>query len=167
MGFVFEGESQHYLTYALACSLVFVIALGLHRYLASTLGCLGDAIRENELRVEYLGVSVRHAVHLKYVMAAAVSAVGGVLFAIANGHVEPDMAYWTTSGEFVFVALLSGTANVAAPFVGTFLLELVRTYAFEYSPYTWQLILGATMLLIILFLPGGLWSILTARAERR
>jgi branched-chain amino acid transport system permease protein len=73
--------------------------------------------------------------------------------------VDPDLAYWTTSGEFVFVALLSGTANVMAPLVGAFLLELLRTYAFEYAPYTWQMILGVTMLMVILFLPGGIWSI--------
>ncbi|MFQ6023803.1 MAG: branched-chain amino acid ABC transporter permease [Acidiferrobacterales bacterium] len=166
VGLALSGESLRYATYALTCVLAFIVAVALHWYLASTMGYLGDAIRENELRVEYLGTSVRRAVHLKYVMAAAISGVGGVLFAIANGHVEPDMAYWTTSGEFVFIALLSGTGSVAAPFVGAFLLELVRTYALEYSPYTWQMILGGTMLLIILFLPGGLWSILTARAER-
>jgi branched-chain amino acid transport system permease protein len=44
------------------------------------------------------------------------------------------MAYWTTSGGFVFVALLGGTGHVAAPFIGSILLELVRTYAFRYSP---------------------------------
>jgi len=46
-----------------------------------------------------------------------------------------------------------------APLVGAFLLELLRSYAFEYAPYTWQMILGMTMLMVILFLPGGIWSI--------
>lgn len=164
-GFVLVDEGLRYATYALTCVLACGVAFGLHRYLESTLGHLGDAIRENELRVEYLGASVRRVVYLKYVMAAGISGIGGALFAIATGHVEPDMAYWTTSGEFVFVALLSGTGSVAAPFVGAFLLEVVRTYALEYAPYTWQMILGATMLVIILLLPGGLWSVL-ARGER-
>jgi len=123
----------------------------------------GDAIRENELRVEYLGASVRRTIYLKYVLAAGISGIGGVLFAIANGHVEPDMAYWTTSAEFVFVALLSGTGNVVAPLLGVFLLELLRSYALEYAPYTWQMILGGTMLVVILFLPAGLWSIFSMR----
>lgn len=166
-GVALAGGLERYVIFALTSIVVFVVAVLLHRYLASTMGCLGDAIRGNELRVEYLGTSVRAAVHLKYVIAATISGIGGVLFAIANGHVEPDMAYWTTSGEFVFVALLSGTGHVTAPFIGAFLLELVRTYAVEYSPYTWQMILGGTMLVIILFLPGGLWSIVTARVERR
>lgn len=159
------GERLQYGTYAFTCIVAVLIGAAMHGYLHSTLGALADAIRGNELRVEYLGASVRLAVHIKYVLAAAISGVGGVLFAVANGHVDPTMAYWTTSGEFVFVALLSGTGNVAAPFVGAFLLEIVRTYALEYSPYTWQMILGGTMLLIILFLPGGLWSIV-ARAGR-
>ena len=43
------------------------------------------------------------------------SRLGGALVALAAGHIDPDLAYWTTSGEFVFVAILSGTGHVAAP----------------------------------------------------
>ena len=136
-----------------------------HRYLGSTLGFVGDAIRGNEIRVEYLGASVRHAIHLKYVIAAASAGAGGVMTAIATGHIDPDLAFWTTSGEFVFVAILSGMGSVAAPLAGMLLFELIRTYAFEYSPYTWQMIIGTVMLAIIVFVPGGLWS-LVARGRQ-
>ena len=159
LGFAPEGEDLNITVFVLTCAVVYLVSLVLHRYLKSTYGYVGDAIRQNEIRVEYLGASVRRVIHKVYVIAAAISGIGGVLTAIAVGHVDPDLAYWTTSGEFVFVALLSGTANVMAPLVGAFLLELLRTYAFEYAPYTWQMILGTTMLLIILFLPGGIWSI--------
>lgn len=159
LGFAPEGEPLKITIFVLTCVIVYLVAFVLHRYLSSTYGYMGDAVRQNEIRVEYLGASVRRVIHKIYVIAAAISGIGGVLTAIAVGHVDPDLAYWTTSGEFVFVALLSGTANVMAPMVGSFLLELLRTYAFEYTPYTWQLILGITMLLVILFLPGGIWSI--------
>jgi branched-chain amino acid transport system permease protein len=164
LGFAPEGETLKITIFVLTSVIVYLVAVVLHRYLSSTYGYMGDAIRQNELRVEYLGASVRSLIHKVYVIAAAISGIGGVLTAISVGHVDPDLAYWTTSGEFVFVALLSGTANVIAPLLGTFLLELLRTYAFEYAPYTWQMILGVTMLLVILFLPGGIWSI---GAERR
>jgi len=164
LGFAPEGETLKITIFVLTSVIVYLVAVVLHRYLSSTYGYMGDAIRQNELRVEYLGASVRSLIHKVYVIAAAISGIGGVLTAISVGHVDPDLAYWTTSGEFVFVALLSGTANVIAPIVGTFLLELLRTYAFEYAPYTWQMILGVTMLLVIMFLPGGIWSI---GAERR
>ena len=159
LGFAPEGETLKITIFVLTCGIIYLVAVVLHRYLSSTYGYMGDAIRQNEIRVEYLGASVRSLIHKVYVIAAAISGIGGVLTAIAVGHVDPDLAYWTTSGEFVFVALLSGTANVIAPIVGTFLLELLRTYAFEYAPYTWQMILGFTMLMVILFLPGGIWSI--------
>jgi len=164
LGFAPEGETLKITIFVLTSVIVYLVAVVLHRYLSSTYGYMGDAIRQNEIRVEYLGASVRSLIHKVYVIAAAISGIGGVLTAISVGHIDPDLAYWTTSGEFVFVALLSGTANVMAPIVGTFLLELLRTYAFEYAPYTWQMILGVTMLMVIMFLPGGIWSI---GAERR
>jgi len=134
-------------------------AVVLHRYLNSHLGRLSAAIRDNELRVEYLGASVRAVVHLNYVIAAALAGAGGGLTALAVGHVDPDMAYWTTSGEFVFVAVLSGTGNVLAPFLGSALFEVIRTLANQYAPNVWQMTLGAAMLAIIMFLPAGLWSL--------
>ena len=167
LGFAPEGTALRQSGYVLTCVTVVAVAVFLHRYLSAPLGAIGAAIRDNELRVEYLGASARKVIHLKYVVAAVVSGMGGVLAAISVGHIEPDMAYWTTSGQFVFVALLSGTGNVVAPLIGSFLLELVRIYAVEISPNTWQMILGAIMLLVILFLPKGLWSLLRLRARRR
>jgi ABC-type branched-subunit amino acid transport system permease subunit len=76
------------------------------------------------------------------------------------------MAYWTTSGEFVFVTILSGTGNIAAPFAGSILFELLRTYATQYVPYAWQLVVGTILLLLILFVPNGLWSLFSRRARR-
>ena len=152
--------------YGLICVLVYAAASAAHRYLNSTMGYIGEAIRENEVRVAYLGASVRRAIHLKYVLAAALSGLGGVLTALLIGHVTPeDFVYWSKSAELVFVAILSGTGNVAAPFIGSMIFELVRTYALQYAPDFWQMLLGATLLLVILFLPGGLWSLV--RLARR
>jgi branched-chain amino acid transport system permease protein len=85
--------------------------------------------------------------------------MGGAITALTVGHIDPEMAYWTTSGEFVFVAILSGTGSVAAPFAGAILLELLRSFAYEHAPNTWQLVVGGAMLAVILFLPEGLWSL--------
>jgi len=113
------------------------------------------------LRVEYMGASVRNVIHVNYVISAVMAGIGGALAAIAVGHIDPEMAYWTTSGEFVFVGILSGTGNILAPFLGAFIFETIRSFAYEYSPNTWQMALGITMLVVIMFLPGGLWSLFT------
>ncbi len=167
LGWMPEGNFGSHVIYIFACIPTIILACLTHRYLRSPMGITGEAIRENELRLEYLGISARRAVHIKYVFAAAVSGIGGVIAAISMGHVNPEMTYWTTSGQFVFIVLLSGTGNVAAPLIGTFLLEIIRIYAVEFSPNTWQMILGSIMLLIILFLPQGLWSLLQKRKEQQ
>lgn len=152
--------------FSLTVLVAFGCAILLQRYLRSGMGYAGEAIRENEIRVEYLGISVQRVVYAKYVLAAVLAALGGGLQALASGHVGPDMAYWTTSGEFVFIALLGGTAHVGAALSASFLFELVKTYVFQLSPYTWQLSLGLVLLAIILFLPKGLWSLLDRFAKR-
>ncbi|HVP65801.1 MAG TPA: branched-chain amino acid ABC transporter permease [Anaeromyxobacteraceae bacterium] len=149
--------------YSLAALGAFACALAVDRYLRSYLGRLAPAVRDNELRVEYMGASVRNVVHLNLIIAGALAGVGGAITALAVGHVDPEMAYWTTSGEFVFVAILSGTSSVAAPFAGALVLEALRSFAYEHAPNSWQLVMGAAMLAVILFLPDGLWSVFRRR----
>jgi branched-chain amino acid transport system permease protein len=157
------GDWERYAVFATAVVVAFAAALGMHRYLNSHTGRMAGAIRDNELRVEYMGASVRRLVHLNYVLAAVLSGIGGGLVALSIGHIDPDLAYWTTSGEFVFVAILSGTGHVVAPFIGSLVFEWIKSIAYQYTPYTWQLVLGAAMLGVIMFLPLGLWSLFTAR----
>jgi branched-chain amino acid transport system permease protein len=103
-------------------------------------------------------------IYTNYVAAAALAGLGGALAALAVGHVDPETTYWTTSGEFVFIAILGGTGNVLAPFVSAAIFEALRTVANQYAPNLWQMALGAAMLAIIMFLPGGLWTLVRRRA---
>ncbi len=157
---------QDWLRYLVALSAAGV-ALGaaflVHRYLNTPLGRLAPAIKDNEIRVEYMGASARYAIHVKYVIAAALAGIGGALAATTVGHIDPDMSYWTTSGEFIFMAILAGTGSVVAPFAGALIFGVIHTTAYDISPNTWQLTLGASLLLLIVFLPEGLWSLFRRR----
>ncbi len=133
-------------------------ALAVHRYLETPLGRLAPAIKDNEIRVEYMGASARYAVHVKYAIAAALAGLGGGLAATTVGHIDPEMAYWTTSGEFIFIAILAGTRSVVAPFAAALLYGAIRTTAYDLSPNTWQMTLGIALLVLIVFLPEGLFS---------
>jgi ABC-type branched-subunit amino acid transport system permease subunit len=165
-GVVLPAGLERRVFYAVAVVAVLAAAWGVHRYLGSHYGRLATAIRDNELRVEYLGTSVFRVVYVNYVAAGALGGLGGAFAALAVGHVDPETTYWTTSGEFVFVAILGGTGNVLAPFLGAAIFEAVRTVANQYAPNVWQMALGIVMLGLILFLPSGLWS-LVARLRRQ
>ena len=52
------------------------------------------------------------------------------------------MAVWTTSGEFVFIAILGGTGHVFAPFIGAIVFSVIRTFAIQEAPHFWQMTLG-------------------------
>jgi branched-chain amino acid transport system permease protein len=145
----------------------YLVMAFVHAYWKSTLGWLGTGIRDNEIRVEYLGYSVERVIHIKYTLSALLGGVGGAFLAMALGQVDPDsMINWVASGELLFVMILSGASSVAAPFVGSFLFELLRTYALEIAPLAWQFIIGATLVLLILFAPNGVWSVFE-RVTRR
>ncbi len=159
-----QGDTR-FLLLAVACGWGVVLTLLVHRYLKTPLGRLCEPIRDNEIRVEYMGTSVRNAIHVKYVIAAALAGVGGALAGVTVGHIDPEMAYWTTSGEFVFIAILAGTGSVAAPFLGALLYQAIYSAAYDLSPNTWQMVVGSALLLVIVFLPNGLWSVFTRKKK--
>ena len=159
LGYAPTGRSLGLALYGFTCVVV-VVAGGLMRtFFDSERGLIALAIRDNELRVEYMGGSVRVEITTSYVFAAILGGLGGVISGLAIGHVDPEFSYWTTSGEFVFVAILSGYFSIAAVFISSVLLELVRSFSNLYFPNTWQMSLGIFLVLVILLLPNGLGSI--------
>jgi len=157
------GLTLYWLT--LAVDAVAALAVGL--YFRSVAGALAAPIRDNEIRVEFLGVSVTGIIHTKVIIAGILGGLGGALAAMSIGHVDPNMAYWTTSGGFVFVTVLAGSGYVAAAFIGSLAFEALRSFAYDVIPQFWQMTLGSALLLTILFLPDGLGSLVTRLKRRR
>ena len=139
-----------YVLYSVTVVVAAVLALLARVYFDSTRGLLTLAVRENELRVEYLGGSVRRAMAINFVLAAFAGGTGGALVVMSLGHIDPNFSYWTTSGEFVFVA--------------STVLEVVRSFSSLYFPNTWQLSLGLFLLFVIRFLPRGIGSLWIGRS---
>ena len=151
-----EADFMLYAVSVITTGLAGVAATILFR---SELGLVSLAVRENNLRVEYLGLSTTRIITINFVIAAIFAGASGAFALMAQRHIDPQFAYWTTSGEFVFVAVLAGYQSVAAVFVASLALELVRSFSNLYLPNTWQLVLGAFLLGVILFLPRGIGSL--------
>lgn len=155
-----------YSLYLFSCLLVVVFSLACRIHFNSVRGLLSLAVRDNEIRVEYLGTSVRRVISENFAAAAFLGGIGGALNAIAVAHIDPELAFWTTSGEFVFVAILSGYLSVTAVFASSILLEFIRSFSSQYFPNAWQMSLGIFMLASILFLPNGIGGLLQRRKKR-
>jgi ABC-type branched-subunit amino acid transport system permease subunit len=160
LGMTIADAWSGYVLYAIAVTVTGVLAILARIYFDSARGLVSLAIRENELRVEYLGASVTRVMVANIILSAFLGGAGGALAVMALGHIEPNFSFWTTSGEFVFVAILAGHYSVIAAFAASFLLELVRSFSSSYFPNTWQMALGIFLLVVIRFFPKGLGSLL-------
>lgn len=149
-----------------ALILMVASALLIDRYLKSPLGEALGAIHTNEVRLEYLGVSARGVIWAAYTVSAGLAGLGGAISAVAIGHVVPELSYWTVSGQLVLIAVLGGIGGVPGAFIGAFFLELVRTFAVGFAADAWNAIIGISLLIVIFFLPEGLYGLIQ-RLERR
>jgi ABC-type branched-subunit amino acid transport system permease subunit len=161
-GIVFvDPREADFMLYAVAVVTTGLAGIAATVLFRSEFGLASLAVRENNLRVEYLGISAGRIITINFVIAAIFAGASGAFALMAQRHIDPQFAYWTTSGEFVFVAVLAGYQSVFAVFVASLALELVRSFSNLYLPNTWQLVLGLFLLAVILFLPrgiGSLWS---------
>ena len=124
LGWAPHGAALGLALYWLVLGVCALAALLVTAYFGSVAGMLATPVRDNEIRVEFLGLSVNRLVNLKVVISGVLAGLGGALAALAVAHVDPNMSYWTTSGGFVFVTILAGAGSVAAAFVGSFVFEL-------------------------------------------
>ncbi|SAI41226.1 branched-chain amino acid transport permease [Bordetella ansorpii] len=143
---------------------VLVIVLGLavvlgglvQRYFMSSAGQVMLAIRTNETRLEYIGVSARATLAQGYVLSAGLVGLSGALLSLEQGLVTPESGYWIRSGEYVFIAILGGSGHAIGAFLGAAVFEAIKQVAAMYFTNAWQMLLGVTLVAVIFFAPTGI-----------
>ena len=132
------------------------------RIVASPFGLCLKTIRDNPLKAESLGVSVPRYRWYAFMISAVYGAVGGALLATPTGNVDPTLAYWTHSGNVVFMVLLGGFSSFFGPLLGAFAFIFLQDTVMSVFPY-WRLIFGAILAFIVIFAPGGLMGLFARR----
>lgn len=164
LGFV-HLEREGFETALLVLALLMAILAGwvVQRYFASVSGQALAAIKTNETRLEYLGISARRVFWGGYVLAATLCGLGGSLFALAQGLVTPEMGYWVRSGELVFIAILGGSGHALGAFIGAFVFEFMKLYAAALLTGAWQLVMGLVLLAMVFLAPKGVFGMIERR----
>ncbi len=132
------------------------------RIVRSPFGLCLKTIRDNPLKAESLGVSVPRYRWYAFMISAVYASVGGALLATPTGNVDPTLAYWTHSGNIVFMVLLGGFSSFFGPLLGAFAFIFLQDTVMSVFPY-WRLIFGAILAFIVIFAPGGLMGLFARR----
>jgi branched-chain amino acid transport system permease protein len=144
--------------YYYCLALLVVMGIAMWRLVHSPFGLHLAAIRENPRKAEYLGVRVRFFRLIAFLISAFYCAIGGVILAINTGQADPELAYWTHSGELVFMTVLGGFANFFGPLVGAFAFIFLKSELMGLTQY-WRFFLGVILALIVVLFPRGLMGL--------
>jgi branched-chain amino acid transport system permease protein len=150
--------------YYYSLTLLVIATVVMWRIVRSPLGLCLRSIRENPVKAEYLGVSVRRYRFYAFLIAAVFGAVGGALLAVPTGLADPALAYWIHSGNLVFMLLLGGFTNFFGPILGAFVFIFLQDQIMSLTQY-WRFIFGAILAIVVIFFPHGLMGLLDRRAR--
>lgn len=141
--------------YIASCALL-VIGLLLMRQIAqSPFGYTLRMIRDNATRASFIGIDVYRAKLTIFILAALFASVGGMIMALFVSGAYPEFAYWTMSGEGIFINMLGGVTTFLGPMVGTVLLLILNDTVTRLTEYH-GLVLGIVILFFAIGLRKGL-----------
>jgi branched-chain amino acid transport system permease protein len=157
--------NYYYYVLVLFCICTVVMWVIVH----SPFGKALQAIRDNEIRAQFLGIRIRRYRWFAFLLSGCFTGLAGILWVPLNGLVTPDILYWPFSGEIVFMTVLGGFRTFTGPIVGAIVFNYLKVYAVASTPY-WQFLLGAVLMVLVLALPAGIigtMSRLFARSRKR
>jgi branched-chain amino acid transport system permease protein len=151
--------------YYYALALFALLGLIMWRIVRSPFGLHLRAVRENAGKAAFLGVRVHRMRLAAFVISAGYAAVGGAILAVSVGLADPELGYWTHSGNLVFMAVLGGSQTFAGPVIGALTFVLLQDAIMSATQY-WRFVLGAVLILLVVFFPRGLAGLATGAMSR-
>jgi branched-chain amino acid transport system permease protein len=143
--------SNHVHLYLTSCALLVSGLLAMRQIAQSPFGYTLRMIRDNEMRARFIGIDVWRAKLTIFVLAALFAAAGGIVMALFVSGAYPEFAYWTISGEGIFINMLGGVTTFLGPMVGTVIFLTLNDTVTRLTEYH-----GIVLGIVILFFAIGL-----------
>jgi len=141
--------------YAVTAAVVLTVAGIARRVVQSPFGSVLLAIRENEQRASFAGYPVWRYKWLAFTLSAAITGLGGALFAFLKYIVSADTLHVAFSGEIVAMTIIGGAGRFLGPTLGAAFFILFRELLSGYT-VAWQFWFGLLFMVFILWSPAGL-----------
>lgn len=157
-----EGSTFYYLALGF---LVFVYLLS-RFLLRSQFGLALAGLRENEYRIGFFGYKAQHLKAVIFAISGAIAGMAGSLYAFHEGFVGTNVLGVVMSTQVVLYVLFGGSGTLVGAIVGTVVIEALSFSLSNSFQDVWPIILGVLLLLVIMFRPAGLVSLLLNERER-
>ena len=142
-------------TMFLVCWSTLVVVMFLLAWLMRTrFGGITEAVRDNEERARFIGITTLLPRAAVYALSALVTSVAGVLSAMNTGFVSPESMHWSLSGVALMMVVVGGFKALWGPAVGAVVYFMFKDILGEHATH-WVTIFGMALIAVIVFSPTG------------
>lgn len=142
-------------------TIVVVMLIGtyyiIRKIVKSPFGNALNAVHENEERAKFLGFNVFRIKLQSFLISAFFSTIAGLGYLLLKMYVAPNYVSWSFSGEVLLMTLIGGFGTLFGPLFGAIGFVWFKDWLSSYTEH-WMLVVGLLFMLVVLFLPKGLFG---------
>ena len=156
MGITFGPQLQVY--YLLALYTLLCTA-AMYAFTRTPLGRMLNAVRDNPERVEFIGYSTQRVRYISFMIAGFFAGIAGGMYALNFEIATAEVVGAARSGAYLLFTFLGGATFFFGPIIGAVLMVVAFVLLSEFTK-AWLLYLGLMFLLMVMFAPGGIASLI-------
>jgi branched-chain amino acid transport system permease protein len=156
LGISFGPQIQ---VYYLIAFWLFISTIGMYAFTQTPLGRIINAVRDNPERVEFIGYDTQWARYLTLILSGFFAGISGGLSAINFEIVTAENVGAHASGAILFFTFIGGSGYFFGPLIGSIIGVFLTVMLSDFTK-AWQLYLGVFFILIVMYAPGGVASLL-------
>lgn len=160
-GFDLYGKTA-YIYVLIIAFLLFVFTRSM---MNSPYGLALRSIRENQTRALAIGIPISACLSNIYTIAAVIAGISGALLTQTTQFVGIDVLSFQRSADLLLILIIGGTATMYGGFVGAVVFLLAQDWLSNLNPQYWQFFLGIILIVMTLYLRGGILGGLTRLAK--
>jgi branched-chain amino acid transport system permease protein len=145
--------------YYLIAFWLFISTVGMFAFTQTPLGRIINAVRDNPERVEFIGYNTQWVRYLTLILSAFFAGISGGLSAINFEIVTAENVSAVRSGAILLFTFIGGVGFFFGPLIGAVVGVFLTVLLSDFTK-AWQLYLGVFFIVIVMFAPGGIASLL-------
>ena len=148
--------------YLYSLTVLFLLFIVARKVINSPFGVSLRAIKGNALRAGAIGINVNRRLNGAYTMGAAYAGVAGALLAQTTAFVSLDVLDFHRSADVMLIVIFGGVGTLYGAVIGAAAFKVLYDLLAAATPQYWQFWLGLILVLLVLFVRGGIMGLLTS-----